>query len=181
MSQGYKSQPSGDVDVAAVIADLRARVGAQSDSELASKLGVKRSAVSHWKMRGSVPKSALLKVSAIELAEQRHGRFATYLSSLPDDVIFFGKALAVLYCAKSSMYRHEGETLTDPERLRSAVVSLEELSAAGAFLIANAKAASAWDAFAKLANSQFLIQDLKETAMLGRMAHLTDDALKDRS
>lgn len=175
-------QKSGPGDVEELVEAMKAQAGASSDAQLASILGVERSAVSQWKRRGKVPKAALLKVSALELAATREGRFSRYLASLPQDVVFYGKALATLYCAKSATYRVQGETVIDPERLRQAVTFFDELCAAGAYLIDKPhRERTAWEGFTYWANSQFLVKDMWETHMLGKMAHLANDAESPQS
>ena len=183
MTIGDKSQQSlGQSDVSAAVEELKSQVGAASDSQLASMLGVERSAVSQWKRRGKVPKSATLKASAISLAATRNGRFSRYLSSLPQDVVFYGKALAVIYCAKAATYRNDGETVIDPSRLRDSVTFFDELCAAGAYLLDRSNTnETPWERFTYWANSQFLVKDLWETHMLGKMAGLANDVLSPQS
>lgn len=183
MSDGDKSQQHfGQPDVSEAVADLRQRVGAASDSDLASILGVDRSAISQWKRRGKIPKSATLKVSSIELAAERSGRFSKYLASLPHDIVFYGRALAILYCGKAATYRADGENIVDPDRLRDAVTFFEEACAAGAYLLDRPdRGETAWEGFTYWANSQFLVKDMWETMMLARMVHLTDDRWSPQS
>lgn len=55
-------------DTPSLIAEMKRRAGVATDSELAGFMGVAQSTVSHWRNRGRIPESALLKFERIAVA-----------------------------------------------------------------------------------------------------------------
>lgn len=159
-----KSQQKGQaLDVGAEIDAMRERLGVSSDTHLASLLGLDRSAVTQWRRRGRIPKSAARKMYGLELARFRAGRFDTYLASLSDDLVLYGRALGVIYCAREASVSYEGKLITDPEKLRDQVVFLDEACVAGAYLLERwPHDGSAWKAFEEVLNDQFFRQSMFE-------------------
>lgn len=157
-----ESQQNGQaLDVGAEIDAMRDRLAVGSDTHLASLLGLDRSAITQWRRRGRIPKSAVRKVFALELARFRAGRFDKYLASLPDDVVLYGRALGVIYCAREASVNYEGKLITDAEKLRDQVVFLDEASVAGAYLLQRSIGnGSAWSKFAEILNGGSFRQDM---------------------
>lgn len=146
------------------IAALRARLGASSDSDLASLLGIGRSAVSQWRKRGRIPRSALLKAERLlstRLVERRYHQEAT---RLPESVAQFSRALAILFIARYAA--RDGRV--DPTALLRWAASLDELTVAASVRLRTVAATTGEEmseVYAKELTSPFLIQDMLETAM----------------
>lgn len=167
MSSVDKSQ-GGDVE--AQIVALRADAGARNDAELASLLGIDRSAVTQWRRRGRIPKSAIL--GAADLRRQRECVFTAVLDRLGADELLYAKALAALFVARYSTSLRGRDEVVDPTRLRAWMVDFDGLTTAAAVLLAETKTGnSAWERFSKQVNDRFFIQNLLELRMSG-LGHL---------
>ncbi len=76
---------------------MRGMLSATSDSELATMLGLGRSAVSQWRKRGAVPDSAMAKAKQIDEHLRRFSNSSAQLKALPQHVLTHARALAIAY------------------------------------------------------------------------------------
>ncbi|MCF8504779.1 MAG: helix-turn-helix domain containing protein [Caulobacter sp.] len=63
--QQQQALTSWSGDIPSLVAEMKRRAGVSTDRDLAAFLGVAQSTVSHWRQRGAVPESALLKFEAL--------------------------------------------------------------------------------------------------------------------
>ena len=116
------------------IARMRDALHAVSDSELASLLGLGRSAVSQWRKRGAVPESAKAKAAHVEAHLRQYANATGQVALLEPTMLTYARALAIAYA-----YRHASKA---PARLED---GLPEIAAAFDHVtLAAAKAIDGW-------------------------------------
>jgi hypothetical protein len=146
----------GDKSQQAIVADgveaLKREVGAATDSELASLLGIQRSAVAQWRRRSKVPEKARLKVKFLvgaNLHEKMARERAEHLSA---ETLIYGRALALSVIAlKTGPFALQA----DFEALwfRRAALTFDRSAIAAAEIIAavmEQTGGTAWDAYRDL-------------------------------
>lgn len=121
-----------DLDVE--IAELRDRVGASNDAELATALGIQRSAISQWRKRGRIPEKTKADVRRLERNRAAGDASLPAIAALPVIEAEICRAMAIAFIAR---YSRE-----EPTRLLHWSRQFNEVIAAAARLLRSRSAIS---------------------------------------